>query len=371
MLLEYLNAAQGCVSSNEIGKKKVQAGENKRFKRDCQNVTGGNGSSEVERSQFEVEQEVEAIISVSVSLRVAQCNVSGSPSCVRTDEDMHKACVTSGLFGEHAVLVPVSLPIGLRAAALPVSDVMTSHLQGSHLWLPWLRNECARVSKWQPVSSGRPSYLQRSSSSCWMTSSGIGPLQQTANSGCLTISQRNQLRANRNCESAGPWTRPPRAPFSDRHTAVLRVRLFYASCGLAGKQAASRCVGASWGTTDTRLISWTCRTDAAEALWEMRRPRTAGRARGTHRAERTDVSNLWKKTTTAVPRNTDRGDKKIPEKEISLCESKYFSWVWLGSPKWSERIFITCCMVDSAKGINPSSPFTSDFSSHEYFWKTD
>lgn len=110
--------------------KKVQTGEKKRFKRDCQNVTGGNGSSEVERSQFEAEQEVEAIITVSVSLQVAQCDVSGSPSSVCTDEDMHTACVTSGLFGEHSVLVCVSLPSSLRAPALPVSDIMTS----SHLW---------------------------------------------------------------------------------------------------------------------------------------------------------------------------------------------------------------------------------------------
>lgn len=120
------------MSSNDRGKK-VQAGENKRFKRDCQNVTGGNGSGEVERSQFEVEQEVEAIISVSVS----QCDVSGSPSSVCTDEDMHIACVTSGLFREHAVLVSVSLPSSLRAPALPVSGVMTSsRLRGSHSWLP-------------------------------------------------------------------------------------------------------------------------------------------------------------------------------------------------------------------------------------------
>lgn len=66
------------MSSSDIGKKKVQAEENKRFKRDCQNVAGENGSREVERSQFEAEQEVEAIISVSVSLRVSQCDVSGS-----------------------------------------------------------------------------------------------------------------------------------------------------------------------------------------------------------------------------------------------------------------------------------------------------
>lgn len=78
-----------CEFKRHREKKKVQAGENKRFKRDCQNVTGGNGSGEVERSQFEVEQKVEAIISVSVSLRVAQCDVSGFPSSVCTDEDMH------------------------------------------------------------------------------------------------------------------------------------------------------------------------------------------------------------------------------------------------------------------------------------------
>lgn len=41
-------------------KKIVQAGGNESFKRDCQNVTGGNGSGEVERSQTEAEQEGEA-----------------------------------------------------------------------------------------------------------------------------------------------------------------------------------------------------------------------------------------------------------------------------------------------------------------------
>eukprot|EP00064_Thunnus_orientalis_P002313 superscaffoldBa00000163_g2320 len=71
--------------NTEEGERKAR--ENKRFERDCQNVTGGNVSSEVERSQTEREQEVETIISVSESLRVALCDVTGSPSSVSTAED--------------------------------------------------------------------------------------------------------------------------------------------------------------------------------------------------------------------------------------------------------------------------------------------
>lgn len=52
---------------------------NERFERDCQNVADRNVSSEVKRSQTEREQEVETIISVSESLRVALCDVTGSP----------------------------------------------------------------------------------------------------------------------------------------------------------------------------------------------------------------------------------------------------------------------------------------------------
>lgn len=109
MLLEYLIASLDCERSNDKGKKKkVQAGENERFKRDCQNVTGGSGSGEVERSQFEAEQEVEATISV--------CETS--PSSVCSDEDMHTACVTSSPpVGEHAVPVSVSLSSSLLAFA--------------------------------------------------------------------------------------------------------------------------------------------------------------------------------------------------------------------------------------------------------------
>lgn len=44
---------------------------NVRFERDCQNVAGGNVSSEVKRSQTEREQEVETIISVCESLRAS------------------------------------------------------------------------------------------------------------------------------------------------------------------------------------------------------------------------------------------------------------------------------------------------------------
>lgn len=71
-------------------REKVQARENKGFERDCQNVTGGNVSREVERSQTEREQEVEVLISVSESLRVALCDVTGSPSSVSSAEDKHR-----------------------------------------------------------------------------------------------------------------------------------------------------------------------------------------------------------------------------------------------------------------------------------------
>ena len=65
-------------------REKVQARENEKFERDCQNVTGGNVSSEVERSQTGREQEVETIISVSESQRVGLCDVTGSPYlCIR------------------------------------------------------------------------------------------------------------------------------------------------------------------------------------------------------------------------------------------------------------------------------------------------
>lgn len=68
-------------------REKVQARANERFERDCQNVAGGNVSGEVERSQTEPEQEVETIISVCESPRVARCDVTGSPSSVSTTED--------------------------------------------------------------------------------------------------------------------------------------------------------------------------------------------------------------------------------------------------------------------------------------------
>lgn len=67
--------------------REVQARENERFERDCQNVAGGNVSGEVERSQTRREQEVETIISVCESTRVAPCDVTGSPSSVSTAED--------------------------------------------------------------------------------------------------------------------------------------------------------------------------------------------------------------------------------------------------------------------------------------------
>lgn len=70
-------------------REKVQARESERFERDCQNVAGGNVSSEVERSQTEREQEVETIISVCESLQVALCDVTGSVSSVSAAEDKH------------------------------------------------------------------------------------------------------------------------------------------------------------------------------------------------------------------------------------------------------------------------------------------
>lgn len=54
-------------------------------------MSGGNVSNEVERSQTAPEQEVEPIISVCESLRVAQCDVTGFPSSVFTTEDKHRS----------------------------------------------------------------------------------------------------------------------------------------------------------------------------------------------------------------------------------------------------------------------------------------
>ena len=68
----------------------MQARANERFERDCQNVAGGNVSGDVERSQTEREQEVETIISVCESLRVALCDVTSSPSSVSSAEDKRR-----------------------------------------------------------------------------------------------------------------------------------------------------------------------------------------------------------------------------------------------------------------------------------------
>lgn len=119
-------------------REKVQAGENERFERDCQNVAGGNVSSEVERSQTEPEQQVETIISVCESLRAAPCDVTGSPASVSTAEDKHgdRHVLTSDLSAEHAVLCSVLLLLSLQA---PAPALMTSSLfVGSHRSLPRL-----------------------------------------------------------------------------------------------------------------------------------------------------------------------------------------------------------------------------------------
>lgn len=151
------------------GKKKVQAGENERFKRDCQNVTGGSGSGEVERSQFEAEQEVEATISV--------CETS--PSSVCSDEDMHTACVTSSPpVGEHAVPVSVSLSSSLLAfasARVGWADLIT--LAGVALEAAEPTPACFFFCG-SLFPSGRLCYLQQSSSSCCQSGGGIVPLQQ-------------------------------------------------------------------------------------------------------------------------------------------------------------------------------------------------
>lgn len=118
-------------------KKKVQAEENKRFKRDCQNVTGENGSDEVERSQFKAEQEVEAVISVSVSLRVAQCDVSDSPSSVCTDKNMHIAfCDLRPFRGTRCTRLRLTAeqPPSSGSACVGCNDLIT--FAGSHSWLP-------------------------------------------------------------------------------------------------------------------------------------------------------------------------------------------------------------------------------------------
>ncbi len=111
-------------------REKVQARENERFERDCQNVAGGNVSSEVERSQAEREQEVETIISVCESLRVALCDVIGSLSPVSGAEDEHREYPdpTSGLSEEHAVLASVLLlhqPPGASSACVDCNDLIT------------------------------------------------------------------------------------------------------------------------------------------------------------------------------------------------------------------------------------------------------
>lgn len=70
MLLEFLISTSDSVSSSDTAreKKKKKKFKQERFKRDCQNVTGGNGSGEVERGHTGVEQEVEAVVSASVSV---------------------------------------------------------------------------------------------------------------------------------------------------------------------------------------------------------------------------------------------------------------------------------------------------------------
>lgn len=125
----------GCVSAREREREtsahtwrrvrgKVQARENERFERDCQNVAGGNVSGEVERSQTEPEQEVEAIISVCESPRVAPRDVTGSPSCESCSEDKHsdQHVPTSGLCGEHVVPSSILPPCCAASGppALPV-----------------------------------------------------------------------------------------------------------------------------------------------------------------------------------------------------------------------------------------------------------
>ncbi len=126
-----------CVSAHERHtqrkvREEVQARENERFERDCQNVAGGNVSGEVERSQTGREQEVETIISVCESLRVALCDVTGSPSSVSTAEDKHREqhILTSGLSEEHAVLSSVLLlhslqSPGSRSGRVGCNDLIT------------------------------------------------------------------------------------------------------------------------------------------------------------------------------------------------------------------------------------------------------
>lgn len=98
-------------------REKVQARESRRFERDCQNVAGGNVSSEVEKSQTEREQEVETIISVCESLREDLCDVTDSRSSVSTAEDKQRNqhVPTYGLSEEHAVLYSVSPLLRLQS----------------------------------------------------------------------------------------------------------------------------------------------------------------------------------------------------------------------------------------------------------------
>lgn len=186
----------------------------------------------MERSQFEAEQEVEATISV--------CETS--PSSVCSDEDMHTACVTSGPpVGEHAVPVSVSLSSSLPAfasARVGWADLIT--LAGVALVAAEPASACFLCGSLFP--GGRPSYLQRSSSSCCLSGGRNGPPRQwpPARPSQREINSEQIRAVSRPAPRTRPLNTAPALLFSVGQTAVLRVRLFHANHGIAGRQAADR-----------------------------------------------------------------------------------------------------------------------------------